>query len=57
MTIRNIWAVDYTHKGDSRSMLIETSADDGYAEADAKVHPSIKARDYTLTFIGEAINV
>jgi hypothetical protein len=57
MTLRNVWAVEYTYQGEARSMLMEVGTDFGYSDVESFVHPSIVARGYNLRFLGEVASV
>jgi hypothetical protein len=57
MTLRNVWAIEYTYQGEARSMLMEVGTDFGYSDVESFVHPSIVARGYNLRFLGEVASV
>lgn len=53
----NLWAVEYEYLGEPRAMLFEYPSDFGYAEVSDAIHPAIKAKNPSITYIGEVYGV
>lgn len=53
----NLWAVEYEFRDEQRYMLAEFPDTYGYAEVARDLHPALKAKNPTITFVGEVISV
>ena len=49
----NLWAVEYEYLGEPRAMLFEYGDNYGYADVVEALHPAIKAKSPSITFVGE----